>query len=111
MPKQVTITLDDDAAQRLESLAGSLHEQSALLSGLLRNGTDSAPAATQMSLETLARKVLQLEADVAELKEMFEELEDAGWARIYREDKDKKDGEDEVIPLRQVMAEAGYKPA
>jgi len=110
MPKQVTITLDDDAAQRLESLAGSLHEQSAVLSGLLRNG-DSSPAATQMSLETLGRKILQLEADVAELKEMFEELEDAGWARIYREDKDKKDGEDEVIPLRQVMAEAGYKPA
>ncbi len=114
MAEQLQITLDDDAAQRLRLLAVAPQQQGELLSTLIRAvaadsppTADSPPAPAALTLAALAQRIGQLEAEVAELKECWEELEDAGWARVYREDKAADAAENEVIPLEQIMVTAG----
>ncbi|MDQ2805941.1 MAG: hypothetical protein M3Z04_03315 [Chloroflexota bacterium] len=71
--------------------------------------TPDAPLASpDLSLAALLQRVAQLEAEVADLKECWEELEDEGWARVYREDKAADAAGETPIPYEQALAEIGY---
>ncbi len=117
MAEQLQITLDDDAAQRLRLLAAAPQQQSELLSTLIRAvaadsppTTDSPPAPAALTLAALAQRLVQLEAEVAELKECWEELEDEGWARAHEEAvREAAAAGEKPIPYEQALAEIGYK--
>ncbi len=73
--------------------------------------TPDAPLASpDLSLAALLQRVTQLEAEVAELKECWEELEDEGWARAHEEAvRAAAAAGEKPIPLEQIMAELGYQ--
>ncbi len=69
--------------------------------------TPNAQLALDLSLAALAQRIAQLEAQVADLQEAWDELEDAGWDRGYRDAKVADAGE-QPIPYEQALAEIGY---
>ncbi len=107
MTQQLTVTLDETATALLPLLADSPDKQRELLSTFVRIAAGSRPIAPDLSLAALAQRIAQLEAQVADLQEAWDELEDAGWARVYRDDKAAPASENEVIPLEQIMIAAG----
>ena len=110
MAEQLQITLDDDAAQRLRLLADAPQQQGELLSTLIRTATDPPPPADALTLAALAQRIAQLEAEVADLREAWDELEDAGWSRANEAAvREAEAAGEKPIPFEQAMAEIGYK--
>jgi len=88
MPKRISITLDDDAAQLLPQLAaraGKLHRAGQYLSDLLRTAAEQAdivsidpeesadPVALQRKVRKLIRELAAVKSDVATLKAKLSE--------------------------------------
>jgi hypothetical protein len=104
MPKRLTITLEDDAAELLPHLAASPRKQGEFLSRLVRNAArqQDTPTGANPDLETLALKVLQLDREITAIKAVLRELEELDTVRAY--DEAMRAGET-PIPFEQALAE------
>jgi len=104
---QRQITLDDDAAPQLRQLADAPQQQGELSAPL---PPAAPPAADALTLAALAQRITQLEAQVADLQEAWDELEDAGWSRANEAAvREAEAAGEQPIPFEQAMAEIGYK--
>jgi hypothetical protein len=104
VPKRLTITLEDDAAELLPRLAASPRKQGEFLSRLVRSAAEqqSTPPSANPDLETLALKILQLDREITAIKAVLRELEELDTVRAY--DEAVSAGET-PIPFEQALAE------